>query len=159
MGRRVMYVVRLTTSQREALIQLMRTGRQLAHTRRRAQILLKLDVAGADRWNDAEVARAFDVNEQTVAIIRKQFVHEGLDATVYKKKPTGRRSYRKLDGEQEALLIAMTCSEPPAGRARWTMRLLASQLVVEGVVESIDPATVCRTLKKTRSSPGSARSG
>ncbi|MFO0970715.1 MAG: IS630 family transposase, partial [Gemmataceae bacterium] len=153
MGRPQQYEVRLTEEQREALARLIRTGTQPAHTRRRAQILLKVDAAGPDAWSDVQVAKALDLHAQTAAVVRKQFVAEGLDATLYKRKPTGRRSYRKLDGEQEARLIALTCSEPPSGRARWTMKLLADRLVAMEVVESIDPATVCRTLKKNKIKP------
>ena len=78
---------------------------------------------------------------------------EGLAAAVQRKPPTGRQ-YRKLDGAQEARLVALACSPPPGGQARWTMKLLADKLVELEVVEGIDPATVCRTLKKMRLSRG-----
>jgi len=94
----------------------------------------------------------------TVSRVRQQFVTEGLDATLHRKKPTGRQ-YRKLDGKQEAQLITLACSAAPEGQARWTMKLLAERLVELEVVESIDPATVWRTLKKTNSSRGSSSSG
>jgi transposase len=94
----------------------------------------------------------------TVRRVRQQFAREGLDATLHRKRPTGRQ-YRKLDGKQEAQLIAAACSPAPAGRSRWTMALLADRLVELKVVDSIDPATVWRTLKKTTSSPGSSSSG
>jgi len=99
-----------------------------------------------------------DTTRQTIRRARHQFVAEGLDVTLHRKKPTGRQ-YRKLDGEQEAQLIAIACSSPPEGRARWTMKLMADRLVEIQVVDSIDPATVCRTLKKMSSSPGSSSSG
>ena len=83
----------------------------------------------------------------TIKIVRHPFVVEGLEATIRCKLLTGRQ-YRKLDGQQEAKLIAIACSEPPKGQTRWTMKLLADKLVEMEVVESIDPATVCRTLKK-----------
>ena len=89
---------------------------------------------------------------------RQQFAADGLEATVHRKKPTGRQ-YRKLDGEQEAKLVALACSEAPDGRAKWTMKLLADRLVELDVVESVDPATVWRTLQKTTSSRGSGSSG
>jgi hypothetical protein len=94
----------------------------------------------------------------TVRRVRQQFAADGLDATLHRKRPTGRQ-YRKLDGEQEARLVAVACSAAPTGRARWTMTLLSERLVEMKVVESIDPATVWRTLKKTRSSRGSSNSG
>ena len=93
-----------------------------------------------------------------MARVRKQFVQQGLPAAGQRQRPTGRQ-YRKLDGKQEAELVALACSEPPAGHARWTMTLLAGRLVELEVVESIDPATVCRTLQKTNSSRGSSSSG
>jgi transposase len=89
----------------------------------------------------------------TVQRVRQQFAREGLDATLHRKKPTG-RTFRKLDGRQEAQLVALACSKTPEGYARWTMVLLADRLLEMNVVESIDPATVWRTLKKTRSSHG-----
>ena len=94
----------------------------------------------------------------TRARIRKKFVQEGLHQAIQRRPPTGRQ-YRKLDGAQEARLIAVACSPPPEGQARWTMKLLADRLVELEVVESIDPATVWRTLQKTTSSPGSSSSG
>jgi transposase len=120
---------------------------------RRAHILLKADAAGRHSWSDERIAEALETTRMTVSRVRQQFVAEGLDATMHRKRPTGRQ-YRKLDGRQEAQLIALACSPAPGGRARWTMVLLADRLVEMEVVESIDPATVWRTLKKTRSSRG-----
>lgn len=151
-------VIRLTDTQRQALQDLVRTGTHQAHARTRAQILLPADAAGPHAWPDERVAEALGVCRLTVARVRQQFAAEGLDATLHKKRAAGRQ-YRKLDGQQEAQLIALTCSPPPEGQARWTMKLLADQLVELEVVESIDPATVCRTLKKTNSSRGSSSSG
>ena len=145
--------VRLTEDQRAALEQLVHTGTHPAHATRRARILLKADAAGPDAWADEQIAQALDINRMTVARARAQFAAEGLDATLHKKKAKDRQ-YRKLDGEQEARLIALACSKPPEGQARWTMKLLADQLVELEVVEGIDPATVWRTLQKTTSSRG-----
>jgi transposase len=145
--------VRLTEDQRAALEQLVHTGTSAAPATRRARILLKADAAGPDAWPDERIAQALDINRLTVARVRAQFTTEGLDATLHKKKATG-RPYRKLDGAQEAQLIALACSPAPEGQARWTLRLLAGKLVELEVVESIDPATVWRTLKKTNSSRG-----
>ena len=137
---------------------MVRTGTHGAHARTRAQILLKADASGPDAWPDERVAQALHVCRMTVARVRQQFAAEGLDAVLHKKK-AAHRQYRKLDGAQEARLVALTCSPPPEGQARWTMSLLADKLVELEVVESIDPATVWRTLKKTRSSRGSSSSG
>jgi transposase len=150
--------VRLTEEQRAALEQLVHTGTHPAHATRRARILLKADAAGPDAWPDERIAQALDINRMTVSRVRSQFAAEGLDATLYKKAAPGRQ-YRKLDGAQEAQLIALTCSPPPAGQARWTVKLLAQRLVELEVVQAIDPATVWRTLKKTSSSRGSSSSG
>ena len=151
-------VIRLTADQRRALRQLVHTGKHPAAMRRRAHILLKADADGPDAWTDERIAEALDTTRMTVMRVRQQFAAEGLEATLHRKRPTGRQ-YRKLDGKQEAQLIALACSPAPEGRARWTMKLLADRLVEMAVVESIDPATVCRTLKKTSSSPGSSSSG
>jgi transposase len=150
--------VRLTGEQRESLRRIVHTGTHPAAMRRRAHVLLKADAGGPDGWTDARIATAVDVNPRTVALVRQQFVAGGLEATLTRKRPTGRQ-YRKLDGKQEAQLVAIACSPPPEGRGRWTMKLMADKLVELEVVESIDPATVCRTLQKTRSSPGSSSNG
>ena len=146
-------VITLTDEQRMSLVELLRTGRHSAALRRRATILLLTDADGPDAWTDEEVAEHLETSRMTVQRVRQQFAREGLEATLHRKKPTGRQ-YRKLDGKQEAQLIALACSQAPDGRARWTMKLLADTLVEMEVVESIDPATVCRTLKKTSSSRG-----
>jgi transposase len=151
-------VIRLTDEQRQALRALVRTGSHAAHTRTRAQSLLRADADGPDAWPDERVAEALGVCRMTVSRVRHQFAAEGLDATLHRKRPTGRQ-YRKLDGKQEAQLIALACSPAPEGQARWTMKLLAERLVELEVVESIDPATVWRTLKKTASSRGSSSRG
>src|SRR4029077_18618025 len=104
-------------------------------------ILLRADADGPDAWTDEEIAECLETSRMTVMRVRQQFAAEGLDATLHRKKPTGRQ-YRKLDGGQEARLVALACSKAPDGHARWTMKLLADRLVELEVVESIDPATV-----------------
>jgi transposase len=145
--------VQLSADQRASLERLVRTGTHPAHARRRASILLRADADGPDGWTDERIAEALGINRNTVWRVRAQFAREGLDATLHKKKANDRQ-YRKLDGRQEARLVALTCSDPPPGQARWTMRLLADKRVELEVVESIDPATVWRTLQKTTSSRG-----
>ena len=151
-------VVRLTDDQRAALGRLLRTGSHPAAMRRRAAILLTADAGGPDAWTDEQIADHLETTRVTVQRVRQPFAADGLDATPHRKTPTGRQ-YRKLDGEQEARLIALACGKPPAGRARWTLKLLADRLVELEVVGSIDPATVWRTLQKTTSSRGSSGSG
>jgi transposase len=145
--------VRLSGYQRTTLQRLVRTGTHPGHARRRAAILLRADADGPDNWTDDRIAEALGINRNTVWRVRAQFVAEGLDATLHKKKAAGRQ-YRKLDGAQEARLIALSCSSPPQGQTRWTMKLLADKLVELEVVASIDPSTVWRTLQKTNSSRG-----
>jgi DNA-binding transcriptional ArsR family regulator len=148
------YRVHLTEAERDQLKQLLMAGtapaRQLTH----ARILLKADESpGGPGWVDAAIVEAVEVSQPTLSRVRKQFVEEGLAAALHRRAP--RRVYtRKLDGAQEARLIALTCGEPPAGQARWTLRLLADKLVELEVVEAISHQTVRRVLKKTRSSRG-----
>lgn len=144
-------VVRLTEEERDALDSLLTTQSPLPAVRRRATILLLTDADGPDALTDGEIAEQLGITIQTVAKVRRLFSQNGLEKALYRKKPTGRQ-YRKLDGQQEAQLIALACSEAPEGRTRWTMKLLADKLVELEVVESIDPATVWRTLQKTNSS-------
>jgi hypothetical protein len=151
-------VVRLSVDQRQALGRLIHTGTHPAHTLTRAGILLQAAADGPDAWPDERIAGALEVCRMTVMGARQQFLAEGLDAAPHKKKPTGRQD-RRLDGGQEARLVALACSAPPEGRGRWTRRLLADKLVELEVVESIAPSTICRTLQKTTSSPGSSSSG
>ena len=151
-------IIRLTSTQREQLGKMLRIGKHSASLRKRAQILLHSDADGSDAWTDEEIAEHLDVAVNTVAIVRRKFATTGLDATLQRKRPTGRQ-YRKLDGKQEAQLVTLACTPAPAGHARWTLQLLADQLVVLKVVESIHPSTVYRTLKKTNLSRGFSNSG
>lgn len=152
-------IVSLTAGQRATLERFVHTGTQLATLRKRAHILLKADVNGPHGGQpDERIADAVDTTRMTVMTVRQQFVAQGLEACLQRKRPAGRQ-YRKLDGRQEAQLLALTCSAPPEGQARWTMELLADKLVEMNVVDAIHPSTVCRTLQKTSLSPGSSSSG
>ncbi len=153
------YIVRLTAEERDPLEELTHTGRRAAAVVIHARILLKADVgAGGPGWDDGRIAEAVECGASTVSRVRQAFVERGLAAALFRKKPTGRQ-YRKLDGAQEARLIALACGAPPAGRSGWTLRLLADRLVELEVVESISPECVRMTLKKTPSSPGCRSSG
>lgn len=114
--------------------------------------------AGGPGWDDARIAEAVECGTSTVYRVRQAFVERGLDAALLRKKPTGRQ-FRKLDGAQEAQLIALACGAPPEGRVHWTLRLLADRLVALEVVDTISPECVRMTLKKTRSSRGCVNSG
>ena len=151
--------VHLSPQQREQLRGRVAAGRGPARELAHARILLKADEApGGPAWPDEAIARALDVGVSTVWRVRKRFVAQGLDGAV-RRKPPDRVYARKIDGEQEAHLIALSCSEPPEGHARWSMRLLASKLVELRIVEAVSDETVRRTLKKTRSNRGSASAG
>jgi hypothetical protein len=120
-----------------------------------ARILLKANQGEAGPgWTDTAIAAALEVNPATVARVRMRYVAAGLDAAVYRKPPA--RSYRRrLDGEQEeARLVALSCSAPPQGHKRWTLRLLADRLVAPQVVESVSYETVRQALQQPSSSPG-----
>ena len=159
MPRNFRYTVRLDTAERQGLIDLVTTGRRAASTLIRARILLKADVGPqGEAWDDEEIAEAFDTSLSTIHRVRQAFVEEGLEEALHRKKPTGRQ-YRKLDGDQEARLIAVACSQAPEGRSRWTLKLLADKLVELQVVESVSPECVRTTLKKTISSPGCRSTG
>jgi len=148
------YVVLLTEAERTELMRLIAAGtapaRKLAH----ARVLLKADKgAGGPAWTDAAIVEAVGISQPTISRIRQQFVEAGLEAALNRRAP--RREYaRKLDGAQEARLVALACSEPPAGQVRWSLRLLADKLVELEVVDTVSHQTVRRVLKKTRSSRG-----
>jgi len=143
------YRVFLTAEQRAEVRGLVGGGVAASRQLTRARILLKADHGeGGPGWSDAAIAGALDVDPSTVHRVRKQFVTEGVEAVLSRKRPD--RVYeRALDGAQEAHLIALTCGEPPDGQARWSLRLLADALVRLEVVETISHETVRQTLKKT----------
>lgn len=142
------YIVRLAEEERKVLKGLVSKGRASAQKIRRAQTLLKIDAEGPN-WTDQQAAEAFGMRTNTVAEIRQRFVEEGLERALDRKQPDEPPRRRTLDGAGEARLIAMACGEPPEGRARWTLRLLAGQLVELAIVDGISHETVRRTLKKT----------
>ena len=146
-------MVELTPDEREGVEGLTRKGTVSARRMKRALVLL-----AADEGNkDSQIAEKARVTVNTVERIRKRFVEEGLEAALSEHPRPGKE--RLLDGKQEAYLVALACSKPPNGRRSWTMQLLAGRLVELKIVESISDETVRRTLKKGRSSPGSARNG
>jgi len=153
------FVVTLSPEERLQLTQLVSTGKAAASKLTHARILLKADRAeGGPAWTDPQIATALDVGDSTIYRVRQAFVERGVEAALGRKRPTGRQ-YRKLDGAQEARLIALACSRPPAGRDRWTLKLLADRLVALEVVDTISPECVRVTLKKTTSSRGCTSNG
>ena len=152
--RQTKYAVALSEEERAGLRTFVGRGTAPARMLTRARILLKADQGeGGPGWADAAIAGALEVHPATVARVRRQFVEEGREAALARKRPD--RVYeRALDGAAEAHPVALTCSPPPAGRERWTLRLLAGELVRLEVVETVSHETVRRTLKQTSSSPG-----
>jgi transposase len=147
------YPVILTEAEREHLKSLIAAGTAPARKLTHARILLKADQSPeGPGWVDEAIADAVETSQPTVARVRKQYFEEGLQAALNRRAPN-REYQRKLDGEQEARLVALACSEPPEGQARWSLRLLADKLVeLEIVEEEVSYQTVRRTLKKTLSS-------
>jgi DNA-binding transcriptional ArsR family regulator len=143
------YPIILTQTEREQLKDLIAAGTAPARKLTHARILLKADQSPqGPAWVDEEVADAVEVSQPTVSRVRKQYFEEGMEAAL-NRRPTNREYHRKLDGEHEARLVALACSEPPEGQARWSLRLLADRMVELEVVEEISYQTVRRTLKKT----------
>jgi DNA-binding transcriptional ArsR family regulator len=144
------YPVNLTEAQREHLKSLIAAGTAPARKLTHARILLKADQSPeGPAWVDEAIADAVETSQPTVSRVRKRYFEEGLEAAL-NRRPPKREYHRKLDGEQEARLIALACSEPPEGQARWSLRLLADKLVELEIVEEVSYQTVRRTLKKTR---------
>jgi transposase len=142
------YIVRLSDEERRQLTELTSKGKAAASKIRHAHILLKADADGP-AWTDTKIAESFAVSVNTVLGIRQRLVEQGLEAAL-NRKPQARPSRTpRLDGEGEARLMALRCSAPPAGRARWTLRLLAAQAVALDIVETISHETVRQALKKT----------
>jgi len=153
------YIVALRREEREALEHLTKTGKSSAYKLNHARILLKADInQQGGGWRDQDISDALDISVSTIERVRQRFVEESLEAALSRQTPS-RTKPRLLDGEQEAHLIALACAEAPEGQGRWSVRLLANQLVELGYVESISHETVRQTLKKTNSNPGCTNAG
>lgn len=142
------HIVELTSEEHSGLKNIIKAERMAAHKRRHARILLKADQGPqGPAWKDADIANAFDCTIKSVERLRKRLVEHGLDAAM---EHGNRGAYRpkKLDGVAEAHLIAIACSSAPQGRNRWTVRLLADEMVSLGIVDSCSKSTVHNTLKK-----------
>ena len=151
---RKQYVVRLSEEERASLLTMIGRGAAPARAQTHARILLKANRGEAGpEWTDGAIGAALEVDPMTVARVRKLYVTEGLEVALHRKAPD--RVYRhKLDGEREARLVAVACSEPPTGHKRWTLRLLANTLVELEVVETVSHETVRQTFKQTGSNRG-----
>ncbi len=148
------YRIRLTTDEQQELKALVSRGRTAAYKQTHARILLMSDEAREDGgMKDADISGALGVGLSMVERVRRRCVEEGIESALNRRKQLRRRR-KILDGEGEARLIAMACGEPPEGRAGWTLKLLADQLVECEIVETISTETVRMVLKKTNSSRG-----
>ena len=148
------YVVRLSADERERLEALIRKGKSPAQRLLKARILLKADVSEAgEGWSDSRIIAALETSPSMVYRVRKQLVEEGFEAVLSRKQRATPAVARIFDGEKEAKLIALACSKPPKGRARWTLRLLESKVVELHIVDRASDSTIGRALKKTLFSP------
>jgi len=149
------YLINLSQEEQETLKKIITSGRGPARMFTRARILLKADQGEhGPSWSDEQISDALDVTVQTIERIRKQLVEEGFDAVLSRRQYTQKASRKKIDGNVEAHLIALSCSEPPKGYVRWTLRLLADKIVELGYIETISHEAIRQALKKTNLSHG-----
>src|SRR5258705_5813440 len=154
------YVVRLSADEREQLEALIRKGKSPAQRLLKARILLKADVSGAgEGWSDSRIIKALETSPSMVYRVRKQLVEEGFEAVLSRKQRATPAVARIFDGEKEAKLIALACSKPPKGRARWSLRLLENKVVELGIVDRASDSTIGRTLENKLSSPIASSAG
>jgi Homeodomain-like domain len=143
------YVVKLSEEERNRLEGMIHSGKHPAQRLMKARILLKADTSEAgEGWSDRQIAQALETSAITASRVRRQLVEEGLESVLTRKHSQNSARRRIFDGAGEAKLIALTCSEPPAGHARWTLRLLEEEVVERQIVESVSDNTIGRTLKK-----------
>lgn len=144
------YVVNLTEQERQELQHLIAAGKASARKLMHARILLKADESTeGPAWPDQRISEALEVGLSTIARVRQQIVEQGLEEALNRRPQPERPQKRKLDGELEARLVALTCGPKPEGEGRWTLRLLAEKLVALGYVEQVSYETVRQVLKKT----------
>jgi len=148
------YIVTLTDEERTVLEELINKGKNPAYKVNHARILLLADTnESGGGWKDGDISQALKISVATIERVRQRLVEQGMTAALNRKEQQNRKQ-RLLDGEKEAHLIALTCSSPPDGQGRWTMKMLAERMVALGHVKSISDETVRQTLKKTNSSLG-----
>lgn len=142
------YIVRLTKEEQEYLKGITKKGNAAAYKIRHANILLEADANGPNR-TDEQIAKIFRSHVKTIEDIRRRLVEKGLEAAIGRKSAENPPRARKLDGEKEARLIAMSCGTPPKGSGQWTLKLLRDNLIALEIVDDISTETVRKTLKKT----------
>ncbi len=159
MGRKIKYIVRLSSDERKMLFELIKKGRANKEKLNRARILLKADCGEeGENWEDDKIAESLYVSTKTVFNTRQSLVEEGLDKTLDRIQIQKKRN-RIVQGEEEAYLVALACGDPPKGHCRWTLRLLSAKMVELEYVDSISYETVRDALKKTNLSLGKKRNG
>ena len=147
--------IKLTAAQRQSVEQILRRGKALAWTMKHAQVLLKVDRGPqGPGWSTTQIVQAYGVSRSTVERICRLFREQGLDAALFRRPQPPRPQKRKLDGEAEAHLVALMCSQKPEGAERWSLRLVREKVVELEIVESVSHETVRQVLKKMNSSPG-----
>jgi len=145
----IKYRVILTARERNKLIKIISKGTASAKSIMHANVLLTADEGNAKKQSEKEIANLFHINSQTVHTIRKTYATEGLEAALGRKRRKTPPIQPKITGDVEAKIIALSCSEPPEGRSKWTLRLLADKVVELQIVENISHESVYRLLKKT----------
>jgi transposase len=153
------YRVTLEVEERGALEHLISAGKAASRRLAHARILLLADAVCGDGYGDEEIVAALGTSLRTVARVRKRFVTEGIELALDPRPRPARPDQIKIKGDVEQKLVKLACTDPPRGRCHWTLRLLADEMVVLGLVDSISTETVRQALKKTTSSPGSSSPG
>jgi len=155
----IRYTIKLTKSEVEELMVIISKGSHTSHTFRVAYILLNCDEGKySEKVTNEQVSKVLKIGMRTIDRVKKKFIEEGLEA-VLERRPTARVYEKKMDGDTEAKLITLCCSEPPKGFAKWSLRLLADRMVELKYVESITHVTVRSVLKKTNLSLGKQKNG
>jgi transposase len=153
------YRVTLDADERTALERFISAGRAASRKLTHARILLLADAVRGEGHRDEDIVSALNASPRTIARVRKRFVTEGLDSALDPKPRPARPDKIKIKGDVEQKLIKLACTDPPRGRCHWTLQLLADEMVVLGLVDSISTETVRLALKKTIFSPGSCSHG
>jgi transposase len=153
------YIVSLTPSERDFLEQLTKKGKTAAYKMNYARILLKADINQKEAgWTDSQIGESLNVGHATIERVKRRFVEFGIESALNRREQHKRRR-KIIDGEKEAYLIAIACSETPAGKGNWTLRMLADKMVELEYVEQVSIETIRQTLKKTNLNLGSMNLG
>lgn len=159
MGRKIKYVVRLTSDERKMLFELINKKKANKEKLNRARILLKADCGQeGENWDDNKIAEALYLSPKTVFNTRQSLIEEGLNKTL-DRVPIKQKRTRIIQGEEEAHLVALTCGEPPKGHCKWTLRLLSDKMIELEYVDAVSYETIRSALKKTNLNLGKKKSG